>query len=131
MKATVTTDRSDDVRKITQDGAQIIISSIKKDLKVWKVKNFFYHVLVSVLGIIAILGSVVVSVYLDTNSKVLTPEVLKLFAIASTVSLTILSAFNILNKTNGYIFACDAIDVALLKYEAKLMNLGALIQTYS
>ena len=130
MKATLTSENPPEIKVINRTDADKIIINIKNELGDWKVKNFLFHLLVGILGTIAILGSVIVSVYLDTRSEFLTAERLKIIAIASTVSLSILSAFNIITKTNNYISACDLMQVALFKYNAKLINLGTLIEAY-
>ena len=122
MKTTLTSENAPDIKVINRTEADIIIQNIRKELRTWKFKNYLYHTLVGVLGTFAILGSVIVSVYLDTRSEILTAERLKLIAIASTVSLSILSAFNIISKTNNYISACDLMQVALFKYNAKLIR---------
>lgn len=131
MQTTLTSDNAPEIRIINRTDADKIIQKIKSALRSWKIKNFLFHLLVTVLGTCAILGSVVVSVYLDTESKVLTAEILKIIAIVSTVSLSLISAFNIITKTNNYVAACDIIQVALFKYEAKLINLGTLIAAYA
>ncbi|KAA5548827.1 hypothetical protein [Adhaeribacter rhizoryzae] len=130
MKTTLTSENPAAIKIINRTDADLIIQNIKKELQTWKLKNFLYHLLVGVLGTVAILGSVIVSVYLDTRSEILTAERLKLIAIASTVSLSILSAFNIISKTNNYIAACDLMQVALFKHNARLINLGTLIEVY-
>jgi hypothetical protein len=130
MKATLTSENTSGVKVLSRSDAEMIINNIKKELQTWKLKNYLYHALVGILGTIAILGSVIVSVYLDTTSTFLTAERLKIIAIASTTSLSILSAFSILSKTNNYIAACDLMQVALFKYSAKLIGLGTLIEAY-
>ncbi|GEO07016.1 hypothetical protein AAE02nite_46800 [Adhaeribacter aerolatus] len=130
MKTTLTSENPAHIKVINQTDADLIIKNIQKELQAWRLKNLLYHLLVGVLGTVAILGSVIVSVYLDTRSAVLTADRLKLIAIASTVSLSILSAFNIISKTNNYIAACDLMQVALFKYNAKLISLGTLIEAY-
>ena len=130
MKTTLTSENPANLKVINQTEADMIIRNIMTELRVWKIKNYLYHSLIGVLGTVAILGSVIVSVYLDTRSEILTAERLKLIAIASTVSLSILSAFNVISKTNNYISACDLMQVALFKYNARLIGLGTLIEAY-
>ena len=130
MKTTLTSENPPDVTIINRTDADVIIQNIKKELRTWKTKNYLYNTLVGVLGTVAILGSVIVSVYLDTRSEILTAERLKLIAIASTVSLSILSAFNIISRTNNYSSAYDLMQVALFKYNARLIGLSTLIEAY-
>jgi hypothetical protein len=97
-------------------------------LEIWnKTSNRLNSILI-VFGITTIVTSVLVSVY--TGTKMLDENTIKILAFASTASLTLLTAFNVVKKSNNARKAWRILNAAVYKFEQGIYTMRDLINAY-
>lgn len=111
-----------------------VVEQIRKLCRLWNTMGFIFNILFVTLGITTITTSVFVSVYTGNDYKIFTYKIdsdtIKIVAYISTVSLTLLTAFNLINYANNSRNAWRALNVALMNYDAGVIKIDALIEEY-
>lgn len=110
---------------------QDVLDEIKIQHKKWvNIRNTF-NAIVIILGFTAIVTSVIVSVYTGSaTDDSIAPKYLKVIAVISTASLTLLTAFNVVGIANNVSRASRHLGVAIFKYEAGVYKIRSLIEAY-
>jgi len=112
-----------------------IVHKIKGHLKTWNLISTAYNYAIYILGFISISTSVFVAGFIgvkkeDSALLVVCPQTLKICAIISSVSLTLLTAFNIVRKSNDTRKAWRILNTALLFYHSGKYSIDKLIEEY-
>lgn len=108
------------------------IRHIKHIATVWRRMHILFNFGIALLGTSTIASSIFVSVYSGyTDATFFEPKTLKAVAYVSTISLTLLTAFNFVGNTNNANQCWKFVKVALLKYDCKIYNIKQLIEAYS
>lgn len=113
---------------ISTDNTQNTLENLKKILLVWHwTANWMVRFTV-IFGLSTIISSVLVSVY--TSTGIITDKGIKVLACISTASLTLLTAFNVVNKGNNARQAWRILNAAIYKYETGEIEIKDLIYAY-
>lgn len=114
---------------VTLENEGKILKEINNMCLQWKTLSIFYIVTVSLFGIVAISTSVLVSIYTG-NEQFITVEHLKVMACISTISLGILTAFNLVSNANNARNAWKSLNSAIMFYDAGIITIQQLIEQY-
>jgi len=107
---------------------QLVLGNIKKVHQIWdNTANRLVYITIS-LGLLIIVPSVLVSVY--TATDLLSRQQLKVLACTSTISLTLLTAFNIVGKGNNARKAWRVLNAGIYNYESGIWTMTELIRSY-
>ncbi|WEA00925.1 hypothetical protein [Mucilaginibacter sp. SJ] len=112
-----------------------IVHKIKGHLKTWNLISTAYNYAIYILGFISISTSVFVAGFIgvkkeDSALLAVCPQILKICAIVSSISLTLLTAFNIVRKSNDTRKAWRILNTALLFYHSGKYSIDKLIEEY-
>ena len=117
----------DEGTKIPVDDA-VTIKQIKYIVRTWRRMHILFNIGIALLGTSTIACSVFVSVYTGSSLPI---GYIKTVAYLSTISLTLLTAFNFVGNTNNAIRAWKHVRVALMKYDCDIYDIDQLIEAYS
>lgn len=107
---------------------QAVVSEIRKLCNLWRRMGNWFNFGIVLFGAATIITSIFVSVY--TGSEMVEPKTLKVVAYISTVSLTLLTAFNLISYANNSRTAWRYLNGALMKFEAGKLSIEKLIDAY-
>ena len=113
---------------VSREQMDITIGELRKILRVWHYTANRLVNLTILFGILAIVSSVLVSVY--TSTDLMCKQVIKILACISTASITLLTAFNVVQKGNNARTAWRILNAALYRFENGLYTMEQLIHCY-
>lgn len=130
ITTTTTTVRSTQPKQslMSKEDEAVILKEIESYCKLWSNMANWFNIGIVILGVAAITTSVLVSIY--TGSDLITPRTLKLLACISTISLALLTAFNLVNHSNDARNAWRALNASLMLYKAGTIDIVKLIEQY-
>lgn len=106
-----------------------ILKKIAKHCSTWSQISNAYAVCIVIFGISAISTSVLVSIYTG-QENIIRVEIIKVLACISTISLSILTAFNLVSNASNARNAWRSLNAAMMMYKAGSMSIQDLIEQY-
>lgn len=106
-----------------------ILKKIEKHCNTWNSIATAYNVCIIVFGISAVSTSVIVSIYTG-QEKLISVAVIKVLACISTISLSILTAFNLVSNASNARTAWRSLNAAMMLYKAGSISIQQLIEQY-
>jgi hypothetical protein len=125
----VTTAHSPRQFALSKEEEMEIIKKIESHCEKCSRMAFLYNIGIIGLGVTAIITSVLVSIYTGSDN-LMSASTLKVLACISTISLMLLTAFNLVNQSNDTRNAWRALNSSLMLYKAGGMDLVKLIEQY-
>lgn len=107
-----------------------ILTDIQRYCTMWSTIANAYNVCIVILGVAAISTSVLVSIYTGTNIDVISIKTLKVLACISTISLGLMTAFNLVSNSNNARNAWRSLNSAMMMYKSGTISIQQLIEQY-
>jgi hypothetical protein len=121
-------DETDVTHKVSKEAEEKILKDIEHYCNLWKTMANWFNVGIVFFGVAAISTSVLVSIY--TGSDFISDRALKILACISTISLALLTAFNLIRYSNDSRNAWRALNSSLMMYRAGIIPMKDLIKQY-
>lgn len=115
---------------ITLEKEKEIIDEIERHCRNWRKIANAYIVSILVFGVSAVSTSVLVSIYTGASESVMKVETIKILACISTISLAVLTAFNLVANASNARNAWRSLNAALMLYTAGSISIQQLIEQY-
>ena len=115
---------------ITIEKEKEIIDEIEKHCSYWRMLGNIYIGCIVVFGLAAVSTSVLVSIYTGSDEQIIKVSTIKIMACISTISLAILTAFNLVTNSNNARNAWRSLNAALMLYAAGSISIQQLIEQY-
>ena len=126
---TVTSSHAPRQVMISKEEEMEIIKKIEAHCEKSAKMAFMYNIGIIGFGVTAIITSVLVSIYTGSDNF-MSPGTLKVLACISTISLMLLTAFNLVNQSNDKSNSWRALNSSLMLYKAGGMDLVKVIEQY-
>jgi hypothetical protein len=107
-----------------------IIDEIEKHCSRWRLIGNVYIASIVVFGLAAVSTSVLVSIYTGSDESVIKVSTIKVMACISTISLAILTSFNLVSNSANARNAWKSLNAALMLYAAGSITIQQLIEQY-
>jgi hypothetical protein len=107
-----------------------IIDEIERHCKNWRKLTNVYIACIVIFGLSAVSTSILVSIYTGSDPSVMSVETIKIMACISTISLGILTAFNLVTNATNARNAWKSLNAALMMYTAGSITIQQLIEHY-
>jgi uncharacterized membrane protein len=115
---------------ITVEKEKEIIDEIERHCSYWRKIGNIYIASIIVFGLAAVSTSVLVSIYTGSDERIIKVSTIKIMACISTISLAILTAFNLVTNSNNARNAWKSLNAALMLYAAGSISIQQLIEQY-
>ena len=115
---------------ITMEKEKEILDEIERHCCYWRKIGNAYIAAILVFGTAAVSTSVLVSIYTGSDEHIMKITTIKVMACISTISLAILTAFNLVSNGNNARNAWRSLNAALMLYTAGSISLQQLIEQY-
>jgi hypothetical protein len=115
---------------ISVEKERLIIDEIERHCKKWRKLTNVYIICIVVFGLSAVSTSILVSIYTGSDPSVMSVGTIKIMACISTISLGILTAFNLVTNASNARNAWKSLNAALMMYTAGSITLEQLIDHY-
>jgi hypothetical protein len=115
---------------ITVEKEREIIDEIEKHCAYWRKIGNIYIAAIIFFGLAAVSTSVMVSIYTGSDPNIMEVATIKVMACISTISLGILTAFNLVTNSQNARSAWRSLNAALMLYAAGSITLQQLIEHY-
>jgi hypothetical protein len=107
-----------------------IIDEIERHCKKWRKLTNVYITCIVIFGLSAVSTSILVSIYTGSDASVMSVGTIKKMACISTISLGILTAFNLVTNATNARNAWKSLNAALMMYTAGSITIQQLIEHY-
>ncbi|GEO11294.1 hypothetical protein [Segetibacter aerophilus] len=107
-----------------------IIDEIEKHCSRWRLIGNIYIASIIIFGLAAVSTSVLVSIYTGSDESVIKVSTIKVMACISTISLAILTSFNLVSNSANARNAWKSLNAALMLYAAGSITIQQLIEQY-
>ncbi len=124
-----TTDLPSNTKPLTPENEKYILDKIEKTCKLWSTMADVLNAGIIILGVTAISTSVLVSIYTG-SPELVAPANLKILACISTIALGLLTAFGMVNRSNGARSAWRVLNASLMLYKTGALSMEQLIAQY-
>jgi hypothetical protein len=114
---------------ITVETEAEILDKIQKHCNSWDQISTAYNVCIIIFGISAVSTSVLVSIYTG-QAELISVGAVKVLACISTISLSILTAFNLVSNGTNARTAWRSLNAAMMMYKAGSISIQQLIEQY-
>lgn len=129
ITTTVTSSHAPRQFMISKEEEMEIIKKIEAHCEKSAKVAFIYNIGIIGFGVTAIITSVLVSIYTGSDNF-MSPGTLKVLACISTISLMLLTAFNLVNQSNDKSNSWRALNSSLMLYRAGGMDIVKVIEQY-
>ena len=106
-----------------------ILNEIERHCKKWSIIGNIYVAFIIIFGLAAVSTSVLVSIYTG-NEQLMQVSTIKVMACISTISLGVLTAFNLVTNSTNAKNAWRSLNAALMLYSAGSISIQQLIEQY-
>lgn len=115
---------------ISIEKEKIILDEIERHCTYWRRIGNIYIACIIIFGIAAVSTSVLVSIYTGSDEAIIKVSTIKILACISTISLAILTAFNLVTNSKNARNAWKSLNAAVMLYTAGSISLQQLIEQY-